>query len=143
MMMKKMLVTAVCAAALLTGAPHASAADGPSGTVSANPTGTLSKNGTVTLSGTYRCTAPVGAGPVYVSSSVQSGAVQQGIAGTAARCDGVQHTWVNQEKPSTPLKPGPAQVTATLVHLDTATGLPLPTIVATDRHHIQLNPAKG
>jgi hypothetical protein len=113
--------------------------------VSANPTGTVSKDGTLTLSGTYRCSAAAGQGPVFVSSSVQKGSVQHGIGGTAADCDGLEHTWVNQEKLSdgTPLTPGPAGVEATLMRLDSSSGLPLPAILATDRHQIELQPANG
>jgi hypothetical protein len=145
-MMKKMLATAVCAVSLMAGAAQASAADGAgAGSVSGNPTGTVSKDGTITLSGTYRCTAPAGPGPVFVSSSLQSGSVQQGIGGTAATCDGAEHTWTNQEKPSggSALKPGPATVEVTLVHLDTGSGLPMPAVVAADRHPITLVPANG
>jgi hypothetical protein len=146
-MMKKTLATATLATALVSGALQvsAAAADPSAGTVSANPTGTVSKDGTLTLSGTYRCSAAAGQGPVFVSSSVQKGSVQHGIAGTAADCDGLEHTWVNQEKLSdgTPLTPGPAGVEATLMRLDSSSGLPLPAILATDRHQIELQPANG
>ena len=147
-MKKNMLATAVFAAALVAaGAPMASAADSdPSaGSVSANPTGTVAKDGTVTLSGTYRCSAPADGDPVFVSSAVQTGSVQHSIGGTAATCDGLEHTWVNQEKPGdgTSLPSGPAQIQATLMRLDTSGGLPLPDIIATDHHQIDLQPANG
>ncbi|MEY9838170.1 DUF6299 family protein [Streptacidiphilus sp. EB103A] len=146
-MMKKTLATATLAAALVSGALHisAAAADPSAGTVSANPTGTVSRDGTLTLSGTYRCSAGAGRGPVFVSSSVQKESVQHSVGGTAAVCDGLEHTWVNQEKPGdgTALKPGPANVSATLMRLDSSSGLPLPAILATDRHQIDLQPANG
>lgn len=126
------------------------AATGPVGAadvqaVSAAPTGTVSTDGTVTLSGTYRCSPLSDPGPVFVSSTVGAGERRHGIGGTAATCDGVERTWVNQDKPvhGALMAPGPAEVEATLVHLDTRSGLPIPSIIATDRHEIELRPAKG
>ncbi|MFC1402080.1 MULTISPECIES: DUF6299 family protein [Streptacidiphilus] len=147
-MKKNMLATAVVAAALAAvAAPMASTAraDQSAGSVSANPTGTVAKDGTVTLSGTYRCSAPADGGPVFVSSSVQTGSVQHSIGGTAATCDGLDHTWVNQGQSGdgTTLTPGPGQVQATLMHLDSSGGLPLPDIIAADRHQVDLHPANG
>ena len=145
--MKKTLATAMFTAALVGGAAQVPAAGAASSawTVSANPTGTVAKDGTVTLSGTYRCSAPADPGPVFVSSSVGNDSVQHGVGGTAATCDGVEHTWVNQEKPEdgAPVPVGPAEVEATLMRLDTTSGLPLPAILATDRHHIELHPVTG
>lgn len=145
--MKCVITTAALAAALIVSASAASAAEpGPSAdTVTANPAGTLSKDGTVTMSGTYRCWAPADGGPVFVSSSVQTGSVQHGIGGTQARCDGLEHTWVNQEKPAdgASLTPGPAKVQATLLHLDTHSGLPLPAVIATDQHQGKLLPVQS
>ncbi|MFD7338427.1 DUF6299 family protein [Streptomyces violascens] len=133
---------AAVAAGVLLCAASGPAGAAPSGTVSADPTGTVASDGTVILSGTYRCSAP-GPGPIFVASSVRSGGVQHGIGGTAARCDGAEHTWVNHEMPhGTPVKPGPADIEATLVQLDTRSGLPLPVILATDWHSIDLRPAK-
>jgi hypothetical protein len=146
-MMKKTLATATLAAALVSSGLQvsAAAADPSAGAVSANPTGTVSKDGTLTLSGTYRCSPQAAQGPVFVSSNVQKGSVQHGVGGTAALCDGVEHTWVNQEKPAdgTPLTPGPADVQATLMRLDSSSGLPLPVILAADRQHVELQPANG
>ncbi|WP_328919726.1 DUF6299 family protein [Streptomyces sp. NBC_00208] len=136
-------VVAIGGALLTAAADPVGAADVQA--VSAAPTGTVSTDGTVTLSGTYRCSPLSGAGPVFVSSTVRAGEVRQGIGGTAATCDGVEHTWVNQDKPvhGAPVAPGPAEVEATLVHLDTRSGLPMPRIIVTDRHEIELRPAKG
>ncbi|MGW2816312.1 DUF6299 family protein [Streptomyces sp. NPDC001415] len=134
---------AVVAAGVLLGAASGPAAAAPSGTVSANPTGTVSKDGTITLSGTYRCSVPSGSGPVFVSSSVRTGDVQHGIGGTSAVCDGAEHTWVNQARPyGTPLPSGPARIEATLLQLNTRSGLPLPAILAADWHALDLRPAK-
>ncbi|MFF0288796.1 DUF6299 family protein [Streptomyces sp. NPDC005262] len=136
-------VVAIGGALLTSAAGPVGAADAQA--VSAAPAGTVSTDGTVTLSGTYRCSPLSGPGPVFVSSTVRVGEVQQGIGGTAATCDGVEHTWVNQDKPvyGAPVAPGPAEVQATLVHLDTGSGLPMPAIIATDRHEIELRPVKG
>ncbi|WP_370150883.1 DUF6299 family protein [Streptacidiphilus sp. EB129] len=115
------------------------------GAVSADQSGTVAGDGTVTLSGTYRCSPLTGPGPVFVSSSVGTGSVRHGIGGTAATCDGAEHSWVNRERPAdgTKMTPGPTEIEATLVHLDTRGGLPLPDIIATDQHQIDLLPAKG
>ncbi|MEU0282632.1 DUF6299 family protein [Streptomyces sp. NPDC006195] len=122
----------------LTGPAGAAAFE--AGSVSADTTATVSRDGTVTVSGTHRCSPRSGPGPVFVSSTVLSGEVRHGIGGTAARCDGAEHTWVNQEKPGggKKLAPGRAEVEATLMQLNTRTGLPLPIIVARDRHSIEL-----
>ncbi|MFG2718986.1 DUF6299 family protein [Streptomyces sp. NPDC048416] len=133
---------AVAAAGVLLGAASGPAA-AVSGTVSANPTGTVAPDGTITLSGTYRCSMPTDPGPVFVSSSVLSGSVRHGIGGTAATCDGAEHTWVNHDRIThgEAMKPGAAEVEATLMQLDTRSGLPLPRIIAMDRHSMDLRPA--
>ncbi|MFJ8386506.1 DUF6299 family protein [Streptomyces sp. NPDC094438] len=130
---------AVAAAGALLGAAVPAGA-ATSGSVSADPTGTVSKDGTVTLSGTYRCSKPSDPGPVFVASTVRNGSEGHGIGGTAAICDGVEHTWVNQRSTSrgAPVKPGPAEIEVTLFQLDTRSGLPLPVILATDRHGLDL-----
>ncbi|MFI5633681.1 DUF6299 family protein [Streptomyces sp. NPDC051664] len=140
----------VAAGAVAVGGALLTAATGPVGAadvqaLSAAPTGTVSTDGTVTLSGTYRCSPLSGSGPVFVSSTVRTGEVRHGIGGTAATCDGVQHMWVNQDKPAQGalVTPGPAEVEATLVHLDTRSGLPLPRIIATHRNEIELRPTKS
>lgn len=133
---------AVAAAALLAVAAPAGAAG--SGSVSADPTGTVSRDGTVTLSGTYRCSPLSAPGPVFVSSTVRTGEVRRGIGGTTAVCDGAEHAWVNTEKPAhgAPATPGVTDIEATLMHLDTSGGLPVPAIIAADRHEVVLQPAK-
>lgn len=136
-------VVAIGGALLTAAAGPVGAADGQA--VSAAPTGTVSTDGTVTVFGTYRCSPFSGPGPVFVSSSVRVGEVRHGIGGTAATCDGVEHAWVNQDKLvlGAPVAPGPAEVETALVHLDTGSGLPMPSIIATNRHEIELRPAKG
>ncbi|MFD9792505.1 DUF6299 family protein [Streptomyces sp. NPDC059070] len=115
-----------------------------SGAVTADTVGTVAPDGTVTLSGTYRCTltAP---GPVFISSSVRVGNVRYGIGGTAANCDGAEHTWTNHDRPGFGgrVTPGPAEVDATLVQLDGRGGLPLPSVVASDRHDVDLRSTAG
>ncbi|PZT68271.1 hypothetical protein DN402_08335 [Streptomyces sp. SW4] len=134
---------AVAGAALLlpaASAAHATAAPYDTGTVTVDPTGRIAADGTVTLSGTYRC-AP-GTGPVFVSSSVSqdSGSVRHGIGGTRAVCDGLQHRWTNTGRPSsdTTLRPGPAQVEATLMELRPFGGLPLPAFHAKQAQDVTL-----
>ncbi|MCX5384069.1 DUF6299 family protein [Streptomyces sp. NBC_00083] len=136
---------AVAAAGVLLGVASGPAGAALSDAVSAAPTGTVSKDGTVTLSGTYRCSPPSGSGPIFVSSGVLTGSVLHGIGGTAAKCDGDEHTWVNREKLSHPetVPAGEAVVQATLMRLDTRTGLPLPVVLATDRHAVDLRAVEG
>ncbi|MET8286083.1 MULTISPECIES: DUF6299 family protein [Streptomyces] len=129
----RQVIGAVTGAALLLLVPSAVAASAaglsdPYETVTVDDIGHLAADGTITLSGTYRC--PTGTGPVFVSSSVWQGdsRVRHGIGGTLAVCDGVAHRWTNSEKrePGT-LRPGAAQVEATLMELSPgAGGLPLP-----------------
>lgn len=138
--------SAVVAAGLLAGVTGpADAITIWPGAVSADAEGTVSRDGTVTVSGTYRCSPRSAPGPVFVSSTVRQGPVRHGIGGTAARCDGAEHTWVNRERPGdgTSLKPGSAEVEATLMHLNTRSGLPMPTILASDRQDVELRPARG
>ncbi|MFJ2771108.1 DUF6299 family protein [Streptomyces sp. NPDC087300] len=133
----------VVGAALLAGVTGPASALGFA-SVSVDATGTVSRDGTVTVSGTYRCAPRPGPGPVFVSSTVRQGGERHGIGGTAARCDGAEHTWVNHEKPGHgALKPGAAEVEATLMHLNTRGGLPMPAIAATDQQDIELRPARS
>ncbi|MET9359544.1 DUF6299 family protein [Streptomyces sp. NPDC006632] len=136
---------AVAAAGALLGAASGPAGAALSDTVTASPNGTVAKDGTVTLSGTYSCSPPPGSGPIFVSSGVLTGSVLHGIGGTPATCDGAEHTWVNTEKLSHPetVPPGEAVVQATLMRLDTRTGLPLPVVLATDRHAVDLRAVEG
>ncbi|MEU9102692.1 DUF6299 family protein [Streptomyces sp. NPDC048361] len=131
---------AVAAAGALLGVASAPAGAALTDTVSAGPTGTVAKDGTVTLSGTYRCSPPSRPGPVFVSSGVLTGSVLHGIGGTVATCDGDEHTWVNRDKVSSPerVPAGETVVQTTLMRLDTGTGLPLPVILATERHTVDL-----
>ncbi|MER7052691.1 MULTISPECIES: DUF6299 family protein [unclassified Streptomyces] len=129
------LATAAGAALLLSAAPAATAAPHEARhvteSVTVDRTGRLAADGSVTLSGTYRCTA--GSGPVFVASSVSQSdpSVRYGVGGTLAVCDGLEHRWVNTDTPSTKeLKPGAAQVEATLVELRPMGLLPLPSIQA-------------
>ncbi|MFM9444704.1 DUF6299 family protein [Streptomyces acidiscabies] len=131
MSLRSALGTAAGAALLLLAAPDALAAPpaqaDPYETVTVDPVGRIAADGTVTLSGTYRCLGSEG--PVFVSSSVNqdSGDVRHGIGGTAARCDGAEHTWENTGRPSpSSLTPGAARVEATLMELAPEGGLPLP-----------------
>ncbi|MFF3975571.1 DUF6299 family protein [Streptomyces sp. NPDC055808] len=138
---------AVAAAGALLGVAVGPAA-ASSGAVSADPTGTVSRDGTIALSGTYRCSAPTGQGPVLVASSVgivsaQGGTVRYGLNGIAAQCDGAEHTWVNRGRLGTGPAPqaGPVDVQATLVQLVMRGGLPLPSVIAADRRQVELRPA--
>jgi hypothetical protein len=131
------LAGALLLAPLATAAPAGAAERSAGGSaVTVSPTGTLAADGTVTLSGTYRCTA---AGTVFVASKLRSGSEEHGIGGTAATCDGQQHSWSNRDTPRrSALQTGPAEVEATLLKLDTSSGLPLPVLLATDREPISL-----
>ncbi|GAA3104726.1 DUF6299 family protein [Streptomyces rectiviolaceus] len=131
--------TAIAASLFLLTAPAADAFAAPYETVTVNPTGRLAPDGTVTLSGTYRCTG--GAGTVFVSSSLTQNnrPVRHGIGGTRAVCDGVEHPWTNTGRPSpSTLKPGTAQVEATVMELTSQSGLPLPRFHAVQRQEITL-----
>ncbi|GLW48248.1 hypothetical protein Stsp02_39100 [Streptomyces sp. NBRC 14336] len=131
------LGAASATALLLLLAPTTPAA--PFESVTVDPTGTIAADGTVTLSGTYRCTG--GTGPVFVSSSVGApdADVRHGIGGTRAICDGTEHRWQNTGKPRpAAVKPGPAQVEATLMELRTGGGLPLPAFHAQSKQDVTL-----
>jgi hypothetical protein len=127
------------AALFLFAVPALPASADANETVTVDPVGRIAEDGTVTLSGTYRCTG--GTGPVFVSSSVsqRSPSVRQGIGGTRAVCDGVEHVWENTGKP-TPgaLEPGQARVEATLMELSPQGGLPLPRFHAVGQQDITL-----
>ncbi len=131
------LGVAAASALLMLVAPDAPA--DPYESVTVDQTGTLAADGTVTLSGTYRCTG--GTGPVFVSSSVgkPSSGVRHGIGGTRAICDGLEHRWENTGKPSpSSLEPGPAHVEATVMELDSTSGLPLPRFHAAKQQDVTL-----
>ncbi|AQS67029.1 DUF6299 family protein [Streptomyces pactum] len=143
---KAAAAAAAGAALLLLSAPAASAAPHDARhiteSVTVDSTGRLAADGTVTLSGTYRCTAAVGA--VFVSSSVSQGdsSVEYGIGGTWAVCDGLEHRWVNTGKSSAnDLKPGAARVEATLMELRPIGGLPLPAFHAIHAQNVTLTEA--
>ncbi|MEV5313710.1 DUF6299 family protein [Streptomyces sp. NPDC052610] len=141
MPVRPLLGAAAAAALALTAgvcATPAAAAD-PYGSVTVDPIGRITPDGTVTLSGTYRCTG--GTGPVFVSSSVAQSAasMRHGIGGTRAVCDGLEHRWENTGKALLgALKPGAAQVEATVTELNTGSGLPLPVFHAAHRQDVTL-----
>lgn len=132
-------LAAAGAALFLLAAPALPAHADPYETVTVDPVGRIAADGTVTLSGTYRCTG--GTGPVFVSSSVgqRSPSVRQGIGGTRAVCDGIDHVWQNTGKP-TPgsLEPGAAHVEATVMELSPQGGLLMPRFHATGQQDITL-----
>ncbi|MFD3497403.1 DUF6299 family protein [Streptomyces sp. NPDC058676] len=135
--------TATAAALLLLAAPAAASAApttaDPDETVTVDPRGRIASDGTVTLSGTYRCTGATG--PVFVSSAVgrHPSSAGEGIGGTRAVCDGLEHTWANTGKPSTrSLQAGPAYVEATLMELRPEGGLLLPHVHATRQQDVTL-----
>ncbi|WP_432100678.1 DUF6299 family protein [Streptomyces sp. WAC 04229] len=138
------LAAAAGAALFLPAAPAATAAstDTPAVTesVTVDRTGRVAADGTVTLTGTYRCTAADGA--VFVSSVVRQGddsSVRHGIGGTRAVCDGKEHRWTNTGTLSTgALKPGAANVEATLMELRITSGLPLPSFHARKDQDVKL-----
>ncbi|MEU4659207.1 DUF6299 family protein [Streptomyces sp. NPDC023723] len=137
-----LLLLVAAPAAQAATAPSATPASAVSGSVTVDPAGRIAPDGTVTLSGTYRCDA---GGPVFVSSSVSqdAGAVRHGIGGTRAVCDGLEHPWVNSARPAAgpageTLKPGPAQVEATLMELRPLSGLPLPAFHARQAREVTL-----
>lgn len=116
-----------------------SAKAGSGEAVTVDPTVRVARDGTVTLTGTYRC-AP-GKGPVFLSSSVgqTSGAVQHGIGGTTAVCDGTDHIWKNTGKlTSGQLRPGRVHAEATITELRGQSGLPLPYFHAVREREVSL-----
>ena len=139
MSVRTALAATAGAALFLLAAPALPAHADPYETVTVDPVGRIAADGTVTLSGTYRCTGNTG--PVFVSSSVGQGSssVRQGIGGTRAVCDGVEHVWANTGKP-TPgsLEPGEARVEATIMELSPQGGLPLPRFHALGQQDITL-----
>ncbi|MFE6165513.1 DUF6299 family protein [Streptomyces sp. NPDC056486] len=127
------------ASLFLCAVPTAHAFADPHETVTVDPTGRLAPDGTVTLSGTYRCTG--GTGPVFVSSALTqgNGTARHGVGGTRAICDGEQHAWTNTGRPSpADLKPGVSNVEATVMELDSRSGLPLPRFHAAQRQDVVL-----
>lgn len=139
MSVRPALGAAVGAALFLLAVPALPANADPFETVTVDPVGRIATDGTVTLSGTYRCSG--GTGPVFVSSSVgqRSPSVRQGIGGTRAVCDGVEHVWENTGKPTAgSLEPGEAEVEATVMELSPQGGLPLPRFHAAERQDVTL-----
>ncbi|WP_328779927.1 DUF6299 family protein [Streptomyces canus] len=139
LLLRSALATAAGAALFLLATPALPASADPSETVTVGPVGRIAEDGTVTLSGTYRCSGSTG--PVFVSSSVsqRSPLFQQGIGGTRAVCDGVEHSWENTGKPgSDALEPGQAHVEATLMELSPEGGLPLPLFHAAAQQDVTL-----
>ena len=144
------LALAAGAALLLLAAPATAApqrAADPRETVTVDPTGRIAKDGTVTLTGTYRCVDSTG--PTFVSSSIRdtssnsplsegATAVIQGIGGTMALCDGVEHRWENSSKPSPAAKAGKVSVEATVTELRFHGILPLPHFHAVQRYDVTL-----
>jgi hypothetical protein len=136
---RSFLGAAAGAALLLLAVPAGPATADAFESVTVDPIGRITADGTVTLSGTYRCLGSTG--PVFVSSSVaQSGpSTRYGIGGTRAVCDGVEHRWENSGRPSSDaLRPGTAQVEATVMELDSSGGLPLPRFHAAQQQQITL-----
>ncbi|MFF7093313.1 DUF6299 family protein [Streptomyces rubradiris] len=134
---RSLLAVALGSAALLcaTAAPAAAA---PGEYVTVDPTGRIAADGTVTLSGSYRCTGATGA--AFVGSSISQGTERrEGIGGSAARCDGVEHRWQNSGKPyGQTLRPGTARVQATVVELRPSGILVLPVFHAQSDRDITL-----
>ncbi|MCM2423857.1 DUF6299 family protein [Streptomyces sp. RKAG293] len=122
---------------LLLNVPTASA--DPSEVMTVDSTGSLAADGTVTLSGTYRCAS--GQNPVFVSSSMSQGdtGVRYGIGGSNAVCDHAEHRWTNSATlaPGT-VKVGAVRVEATVMELDSSSGLPLPRIHVAQQQDIEL-----
>ncbi|MFJ7230635.1 DUF6299 family protein [Streptomyces tendae] len=140
------LATAAGAALLLLTAPVATAAPHDARlvaeSVTVDPTGRIAADGSITLTGTYRCTG--GSGPVYVSSIVSQSdpSARHGVGGTRAVCDGLEHRWVNTGTPDTVvLKPGAAQVEATLMELRPMGIVPLPSFHARQAQDVTLTAA--
>ncbi|CAM5387997.1 DUF6299 family protein [Streptomyces canus] len=139
LLLRSALATAAGAALFLLAAPAPPASAAPSDTVTIGSVGRIAEDGTVTLSGTYRCADSTG--PVFVSSSVSQSSplLRQGIGGTRAVCDGVEHSWENTGKPgSDALEPGRAHVEATLMELSPEGGLPLPLFHAAAQQDVTL-----
>ncbi|MFF7544536.1 DUF6299 family protein [Streptomyces canus] len=139
LLLRSALATAAGAALFLLAAPAPPASAAPSDTVTIGSVGRIAEDGTVTLSGTYRCADSTG--PVFVSSSVSQSSplLRQGIGGTRAVCDGVEHSWENTGKPgSDTLEPGRAHVEATLMELSPEGGLPLPLFHAAAQQDVTL-----
>lgn len=100
--------------------------------------GAIAADGTVTLSGTYRC-APGYRGTVFVSSKLVQAGAESGIGGSIATCDGQPHPWTNQGRPTVDAVPGAARGETTLLLLDTSRSLiPIPAVLATDNHDLEL-----
>ncbi|EPH41371.1 hypothetical protein STRAU_5607 [Streptomyces aurantiacus JA 4570] len=124
---------------MLCAAPGPAAA-APGESITVDPTGKVAEDGTVTLSGTYRCTRA--AGPVFITSSISQSRLdtRRSIGSSQALCDGAEHRWENTGKaPSNSVKPGKANVEATLMELRLTKGLPLPFFHAAQRQDVALS----
>ncbi|MFH9399575.1 DUF6299 family protein [Streptomyces sp. NPDC017638] len=138
MPVRRSLLAAAGAAALLCAAAGPAAA-APGEYVTVDATGRIAADGTVTLSGSYRCSGATG--PAFIGSSVGQGdtAGRQGIGGSAARCDGVEHRWQNSGKPyGQMLKPGTARVQATGLELRPSGIIVLPVFHAESERDVTL-----
>lgn len=127
------LVLASCLAAALATVltPTAAGAHFAPDEVTIDPTGQIAPDGTLTLSGTYRCSRGH-SGPVLIGSQVIQKDARAGIGGTAAICDGQEHTWANTGSTFGAIAPGTGAGEATLVELEPSSGLP-PVAVVLDR----------
>lgn len=132
------LTAVLCTAAALCVSASAATA-GPGETVTVDSTGKVTEGGTVTLSGTYRCTGA--AGPVFIASSISQSTptTRRSVGSSPALCDGAEHRWRNTGRvPADFLKPGEAEVEATLMELRLTKGLPLPYFHASQREDVTL-----
>ncbi|WP_308039659.1 DUF6299 family protein [Streptomyces sp. PSKA30] len=132
---------ATAALALLATAPAQTATAEPFGMVTVDRTGRVAADGTVTLSGTYRCSGATG--PVYIGSSVQqtsnSSSDRHSFGGTRAECDGETHRWENTQQLSPgAVEPGEARVEATIVELNSESGMPGPVFHASQQEDVTL-----
>ncbi|GGS23345.1 hypothetical protein GCM10010252_73120 [Streptomyces aureoverticillatus] len=141
MSVRPALTAALCTAAVLCVA-HSPATAAPGESITVDRTGKVAEDGTVTLSGTYRCTGATG--PVFITSSISqsSPTTRRSIGSSQALCDGAEHRWQNTGRaPAGTVKPGAANVEATLMELRLTKGLPLPFFHAAQRQDIAVSKA--
>ncbi|QOV34932.1 hypothetical protein IM697_33300 [Streptomyces ferrugineus] len=150
MPLRPALATAAGAALILLVAAPSAPADSdakaePKETVTVDGSAVMAADGTVTVSGTYKCVDSTG--PTFVSASVgqRASTNRYAIGGTVAVCDGKEHRWENESRPSpSTLKHGKADVEATIVELRSADilgGLPLPHFHAVLKKNVTLSKA--
>lgn len=133
------LAAAALAAALVTVlTPGSAGAQFAPDAVTIDRTGLIAPDGTLTLSGTYRCSSRLG--PAYIGSEVSRGNAQSSVGGTAATCDGKEHTWRNTSRGAAGrFVAGPAVGEAVLFVLDLSNGLvPIPVVLGSDEHELSL-----